>query len=80
MLPNIFGLALICGAAAFGGGPARTWPAYRAFDEQKLGTLEVGKLADLVVLDRDHLTCPDKDIAHLSVVRTIVGGRTVFQK
>lgn len=56
------------------------WPAYLSFDEHKLGTLEVGKLADLVVLDRDYLTCADKDLARLMVERTIVGGKTVFQK
>ncbi len=56
------------------------WPAYLNFDESKLGTLEVGKLADLVVIDRDYLTCPETDIARLSVERTIVAGETVFRK
>jgi predicted amidohydrolase YtcJ len=57
-----------------------TWPAYLAFDESKLGTLEVGKLADLVILGGDYLKCPDAEIAGLTVERTIVGGLTVFQK
>ncbi len=56
------------------------WPAYLSFDESKLGTLEVGKLADLVVLDRDYLACPDDELAKLAVERTVVGGRTVFRK
>ena len=56
------------------------WPAYLSFDENKLGTLVVGKLADIVVLDRDYLTCPETEIAKLAVERTIVGGRTVYQK
>lgn len=56
------------------------WPAYLSFDETKLGTLEVGKLADLVVLDRDYLACPNDELAKLTVERTIVGGRTVFRK
>ena len=57
-----------------------TWPAYLAFDEPKLGTLEVGKLADLVILGDDYLKCPDAEIAGLTVERTIVGGLTVFQR
>ena len=56
------------------------WPAYLSFDETKLGTLEVGKLADMVVLNRDYLACPDDELAKLTVERTIVGGRTVFRK
>ena len=56
------------------------WPARLSFDEAKLGTLEVGKLADLVVLDHDFLTCPDSEIAGLTVAQTIVAGRTVFRK
>ncbi|MFN0018570.1 MAG: amidohydrolase [Pirellulaceae bacterium] len=57
-----------------------TWPAYLGFDESKLGTLEVGKLADLVILGGDYLKCPDAEIAGLNVDRTIVGGLTVFHK
>ena len=57
-----------------------TWPAYLGFDEQKLGTLEIGKFADMVVLSGDYLKCPDGEIAGLSVERTIVGGLTVFRK
>jgi predicted amidohydrolase YtcJ len=56
------------------------WPAYLSFDETKLGTLEVGKLADLVVLDGDYLACPATELAGLRVARTIVGGRTVFRR
>lgn len=56
------------------------WPAYLSFDESKLGTLEVGKLADVVVLDHNYVTCGDGDLAKINVERTIVGGRTVFQK
>lgn len=56
------------------------WPAYLSFDEQKLGSIETGKLADLVVLKGDYLQCPEPDILKLSVERTIVGGKTVFTK
>ena len=54
------------------------WPAYLSFDEKKLGSLEPGKLADLVVIGSDYLTCPEEEIAKIKVLRTIVGGRTVF--
>jgi hypothetical protein len=54
------------------------WPTWLSFDEQKLGTLEVGKLADIVILDRDLLTCPEDTIAQTKLRRTIVGGQTVF--
>lgn len=51
--------------------------AYLSFDEQKTGSLEAGKLADLVVLDRDYLTCPEEEIRLIKPVRTVVGGKTV---
>lgn len=54
------------------------WPAWLSFDEKKLGSLEPGKLADVVILDRDILSCPENEIAQTKVRRTIVGGKTVF--
>lgn len=57
-----------------------TWAAWLSFDEDKLGSLEPGKLADLVVIDRDYLTCPEDEIRTIKPLRTIVGGRTVFQR
>jgi predicted amidohydrolase YtcJ len=55
--------------------------AYAAFLEKDLGTLEVGKLADLVVLSRDILAEAEREqIANTEVILTIVGGRVVFEK
>ena len=48
------------------------------FKEDTVGSLEAGKLADLVVLDTDLLTCPAERIAATRVLRTYVGGRLVF--
>ena len=43
-----------------------------------LGSLEPGKYADLVVLDRDYMTIPAEDIAHLKPVLTMVNGEVVY--
>ena len=48
------------------------------FREKQIGSLEVGKLADLVVLDHDYLTVPADQIGKLTSVMTMVGGRVVF--
>ena len=52
--------------------------AYQSFDEDTLGSIEVGKLADLVVLDADYLDVPDEALREISSVLTIVGGRVVW--
>ncbi|CRK82173.1 amidohydrolase [Neobacillus massiliamazoniensis] len=54
-------------------------PAYGSFREKELGTLEVGKLADLVVLDRNLFEIPVEDIPDVRVVLTMVDGAIVFQ-
>jgi predicted amidohydrolase YtcJ len=51
-------------------------PAWLARDEQRRGTLAPGKLADLVVLDRDPVTCPEDELPQLTVIATLMGGRT----
>lgn len=52
--------------------------AWILFWEDKLGSIEEGKLADLVVLDNDILTCPLDEIKHTKVLMTMVGGEVVF--
>ena len=52
--------------------------AYVLFKERLIGSLEVGKLADLVVLDRDYMSIPADDIVNIAPLLTMVGGRTVF--
>ena len=54
--------------------------AYCGFDENILGSIEVGKLADLVVLDKDILTCPKDDIRYIRPLKTMVGGKFVFEE
>jgi predicted amidohydrolase YtcJ len=54
--------------------------AYLHHEEKDKGTLEAGKLADLIIIDRDFLTCPLEDIAHTQVLYTVVGGRIVYER
>ena len=54
------------------------WAAYAAFEEDQKGSLEIGKLADFIVIDRDIMTCPPADIPATRVLRTVIGGETVF--
>ncbi|MGE0607958.1 MAG: amidohydrolase family protein [Pirellulales bacterium] len=54
--------------------------AYILFLDDQLGSLEAGKLADLIVLDRDLLTCPVEEIAGTRVLTTYLGGRAVFEQ
>jgi predicted amidohydrolase YtcJ len=49
------------------------------FDEKDKGSIEVGKLADLVVVSEDLLTCPEPRIRDAKVMMTMVGGRIVFR-
>jgi predicted amidohydrolase YtcJ len=52
---------------------------YFSFDEENLGTIEPGKSADLVVLDRDITTIPPKQITDAQVLMTIVAGKVVWE-
>ena len=54
--------------------------AYLTFEERIKGSIEPGKLADLVVLPEDILSCPAKNIEKMTVAMTMVGGRIVFQR
>jgi predicted amidohydrolase YtcJ len=53
--------------------------AYTLRQEKDSGSLEVGKLADLIVLDRNFFTIPAEDIANIKVLQTVVGGKVVYQ-
>jgi hypothetical protein len=54
--------------------------AYAGFEEGLKGSLTPGKLADITVLSRDILTCPEDDIPGTDVLYTIVGGKILYQK
>ncbi|MBI4531100.1 MAG: amidohydrolase family protein, partial [Candidatus Latescibacteria bacterium] len=56
-----------------------TWAAYGAFEEDIKGSLEPGKLADMVVLTQDIMTIPTHEILRTEVAMTVVGGNVVYQ-
>jgi len=56
---------------------ATIWGGYYAMREDKMGSLEPAKFADLVVLDKDYLTVPVDDIPKLRVLMTMTGGKIV---
>ncbi len=54
--------------------------AYAGFSESQLGTLEPGKLADMVLIDRDITAIPAVEIRDARVLMTIVGGKVVYER
>jgi len=53
--------------------------AFAAFEEGLKGSLTPGKLADITVLSRDILTCPEDDIPGTEVLYTIIGGKVLYR-
>jgi predicted amidohydrolase YtcJ len=53
--------------------------AWLTFQEKEKGSLEKGKLADFIVLDRDILTCPVEDVRKIQVEQTYLGGKLIYR-
>ncbi|HEX4151211.1 MAG TPA: amidohydrolase [Steroidobacteraceae bacterium] len=53
--------------------------SYELHQDLATGSLEVGKLADLIVLDRNVLEVPAEEIAQVKVLQTVVGGKVVYE-
>jgi predicted amidohydrolase YtcJ len=53
--------------------------AWMTFDEKIKGSIEPGKLADLVVISKDYLRCPVDDIKDIEALLTVVGGQVVYR-
>jgi hypothetical protein len=61
----------------------RSWTiegAYAAFEEDRKGSLEPGKVADFVILSGDIMTMPEGEILRTIVTTTVVGGKIVYQR
>ncbi|MCO5266165.1 MAG: amidohydrolase [Lentimicrobium sp.] len=56
------------------------WAAKSCFEEDRRGSLEPGKNADFVVMDRDIMQVSEREIPQAQVLRTVISGKTVYQK
>jgi predicted amidohydrolase YtcJ len=56
------------------------WAAYQDFRKNSKGTLEVGKLADLVVLDKNPLKVEPKQLFDIQVMETIKEGKSIYKR
>lgn len=57
---------------------ATSWAADYVLKPDKLGSLEPGKLADMVVLDKDYMTIPDDEVQNIRPQLTLLGGKIIF--
>ncbi len=55
-----------------------TWPSYYVMDEDRVGSLEPGKLADFLVLNKDYFAVPEGEISTIFPLATVVGGKIVI--
>ncbi len=56
------------------------WASKAVFEEDIKGSIEVGKLADFTVLDRDLMTEPEERLFDINVTMTVIGGKIVFER
>jgi predicted amidohydrolase YtcJ len=56
------------------------WAAKSNFEEEEKGSLETGKLADFIILDKDLMSAPEKELLGINVLNTFVNGEKVYEK
>jgi len=56
------------------------WAAWHAWKEKNIGSIEPGKWADLVIIDKDYLTVPEDQISDINPLLTIVGGKVAYSE
>ncbi|MCH8269406.1 MAG: amidohydrolase family protein [Acidobacteria bacterium] len=59
---------------------ATRWGAEYTLREDEIGSIEAGKWADMIVIDRDYLSIPVEEIGRIQVLTTFVGGKIVYQR
>ena len=58
---------------------ATIWGAEQAMNEKNIGSLEVGKLADFIVIDKDYFSIPAEQIGTIKTLLTAVGGKVTYK-
>jgi predicted amidohydrolase YtcJ len=56
------------------------WAAYSNFEEKTRGSIEAGKFADFVILEKDIMKVPEAELREVQVLRTVLGGETVYTR
>lgn len=56
------------------------WAAYSCFQEKKRGSIEIGKDADFIILEKDILKIPNEQLRNVKTARTVIAGETVFKR
>lgn len=54
------------------------WPAFANFEDEEIGSIAVGKLADFVILDKDMMTIPIEEVPNIRIVGTFINGEKVY--
>lgn len=54
------------------------WAAFSNFEEKLKGSIEIGKLADFVIFEKDMMTAPENELRNLKVTGTFIGGQKVY--
>ena len=56
------------------------WAAYSNFEEHEKGSIETGKFADFIIIDKDIMTVPIEEVIKTKVLKTFVNGELVYEK